>query len=252
MILYFSGTGNSEFLAEELGKILEDSILNLFDFIKENRITDFYSDKPFILIAPTYSWRLPRFISNYLGKCKFSGSSDIYVILNFGDSFGNAEIYLKKDIEKLGLNFRGLYGIKMPENYLMLFDLDNDEKNREIVLKSKDKLNKISEYIKNNEDFPKNNSGFIGKFESGLINPLFFKFIVKDKKFYYSKKCIKCGLCEKVCVLNNISYENGYPKWNGNCTHCAACICKCPASAIEYGNKTLGKKRYLLKNLFNK
>lgn len=35
MILYFSGTGNSEFLAEELGKILEDSILNLLILLKK-------------------------------------------------------------------------------------------------------------------------------------------------------------------------------------------------------------------------
>ena len=29
-----------------------------------------------------------------------------------------------------------------------------------------------------------------------------------------------------------------------NCTHCMACICYCPAEAIEYGKKSLGKPRY--------
>ena len=28
------------------------------------------------------------------------------------------------------------------------------------------------------------------------------------------------------------------------CTHCMACICYCPTSAIEYGKKSLGKPRY--------
>lgn len=78
---------------------------------------------------------------------------------------------------------------------------------------------------------------------------MFFKFIVKDKKFYYTDKYIECGKCEKECVLNNISYIDGKPKWNGNCTHCMACLSKCPTGAIEYGKKTVGKERYLLKNI---
>nr|WP_264291386.1 MULTISPECIES: hypothetical protein [unclassified Dorea] len=30
------------------------------------------------------------------------------------------------------------------------------------------------------------------------------------------------------------------------CTHCMACICYCPAEAIEYGKKSVGKPRYHL------
>ncbi len=28
------------------------------------------------------------------------------------------------------------------------------------------------------------------------------------------------------------------------CTHCMACICGCPAEAIEYGSRSRGKARY--------
>ena len=34
------------------------------------------------------------------------------------------------------------------------------------------------------------------------------------------------------------------PVWGEKCTHCMACICYCPAEAIEYGIKSLGKPRY--------
>lgn len=149
------------------------------------------------------------------------------------------------------MNFRGLYGLKMPENYLMLFDLDSPDINKKIIEKASDKIKEISNYIKNNEDFPKYKVDFVGKFQSDIINPIFFKFITKDKKFYATDKCISCGLCEKVCVLNNISYEDGKPVWNGICSHCAACIFKYPLSAIEYGKKTQGKERYLLSKIIN-
>ena len=40
------------------------------------------------------------------------------------------------------------------------------------------------------------------------------------------------------------SLQNGKPLWGQDCTHCMACICCCPAEAIEYGKMSLGKPRY--------
>ncbi len=218
MILYFSASCNSKYLANKLGDRLNDEVVDLFAYMREGRHETFISDKPFVLVSPTYSWRVPRFLSVYLSKC----------------------------------NFRGLYGIRMPENYVMLFDLEADEVNRRIIGESTREIEQISTYIKNKETFPKKKVGLLGKLQSALINPIFFKFIVKDRDFYATDKCISCGLCKNVCVLNNISYEKGKPDWNGTCTHCAACISKYPVSAIEYGKKTPGKNRYLLEKLIEK
>ena len=142
MILYFSGTGNSEYIAKKLAEDLADEALDLFTYIKNKKKGDFHSEKPFVLVAPTYSWRVPRFLSEYLLGCTFTGSKEIYVILNYGDSCGNAEKYIRKNTKKLGLNFKGLYGIKMPENYLMLFNLDSDEHNRKLIDAANDKITK--------------------------------------------------------------------------------------------------------------
>lgn len=251
MILYFSGTGNSEYLARNMASCLDDQLIDLFTYIKEGKSGIFDSDEPFVLVSPTYSWRLPRFLSEFLTTCTFKGSRDFYVLMTYGDSCGNAYKYIEKDMDKLGLNFMGLYGIKMPENYIMLFDLDSDDLNKKIIADGLREVDKISSYIKNKQAFPKKGVGLVGKFQSSIINPIFFKFIVKDKKFYATDKCISCGLCSKACVLNNISYKDGRPVWNGRCTHCSACISKCPKAAIEYGKKTKGKKRYLLSKLLD-
>lgn len=249
MILYFSATGNTKYLAENLGEIFNDEVVSLFSYIKANEKADFFSEKPYVLVSPTYGWRVPRFLSQYLKNCKFSGNKNFYTIMDFGNSAGNSQKYHRKLIEDKGLTYRGIYGIQMPENYLMLFDLDSEQRNREILSKAKYELLKALKFISENRDFPKANISMMDKILSSIVNDVFFKFIVKDKKFYYTDKCTKCGRCKKVCVLNNITYEKGYPKWNGNCTHCAACISKCPYGAIEYGKKTIGKDRYLLSKL---
>ena len=131
----------------------------------------------------------------------------------------------------------------------MLFNLDDAETNKNIVLDANKEISKIADIINNKKQFKKAKISLIDRFISGPVNSFFFKFMVKDKKFYYTEKCIKCGRCSQVCVLNNIDYVDGYPRWNGNCTHCAACISKCPTGAIEYGKKTVGKDRYLLKKI---
>lgn len=246
MILYFSGTGNTEYLAESLSKQLDDEVINLFDDIKNNRQGDFYSEKPFVIISPTYGWRVPRFLSHYLKRSNFSGNKDIYVIMNFGSSSGNADKYIRRDIQTLGLHYRGLYEIKMPENYLALFELDSDDANAKIVNEASNEIVNAGNLILADKNFNKPKISLLKRFLSSAVNDIFFKFIVKDKKFYSTDKCIQCGVCAKVCVLNNIDYIDGFPNWNGNCTHCMACVSKCPTGAIEYGKKTVGKDRYLL------
>ena len=70
---------------------------------------------------------------------------------------------------------------------------------------------------------------------------------VHDKAFAASDACTSCGLCAARCPLNNIALEGGRPVWKGTCTHCMACIGGCPAEAIEYGEKSKGRRRYYLK-----
>ena len=67
---------------------------------------------------------------------------------------------------------------------------------------------------------------------------------VHAKKFQATNACTSCGKCAVICPLNNIRLTNGTPVWGKNCTHCMACINRCPTQAIEYGNHTKTLPRY--------
>ena len=79
---------------------------------------------------------------------------------------------------------------------------------------------------------------------SGIVNDLVYPVCVHAKKFYVTDACISCGKCERVCPTENVRLENGRPVWGKKCTHCMACICRCPAEAIEYGKHSRGLPRY--------
>ena len=54
------------------------------------------------------------------------------------------------------------------------------------------------------------------------------------KNFYVDhNKCVKCGICAKVCPMGNISYDP-WPEFGSNCLVCGACRQNCPHSAIRW------------------
>ena len=66
MILYFSSTGNSKFVAEILKMDLQDTAVSLNHIFKNNLKLEFYTETPYVIVCPIYAWRLPRKIETFL------------------------------------------------------------------------------------------------------------------------------------------------------------------------------------------
>ena len=103
--------------------------------------------------------------------------------------------------------------------------------------------------IQAGQAFAATRNSLYDRFMSGPVNPIFYRFFVKANAFRADDACISCGQCVKRCPMNNILLKEGKPVWGKECTHCMACICYCPAEAIEYGKKSVGKPRYHFEQL---
>lgn len=66
MVLYFSATGNTEFIAKELAERTNDECVNLLERIKSQDFSPIHSEKPFVICAPVYVCEIPRFMTQYL------------------------------------------------------------------------------------------------------------------------------------------------------------------------------------------
>lgn len=246
MIFYFTGTGNSEYVAEKISKTINDEMCNSALFFENKTEKVFNSEKPYIFICPTYAYKIPRVFEEFILKNKFEGNKKAYFVMTCGSYIGNAQKHLKKLCLEKQFEFMGVEKVIMPENYVCMFSPPPKDEALKIIKNANKDILKIANEIKINARF-KNLSG--SNFMTYIVNPVFYKLYVNDKKFYSNDKCISCGICEKVCPLNNIKITDGKPVWNGNCTQCQACICACPKEAIEYGKISVGKNRYFLKNL---
>lgn len=244
MILYFSGTGNSAYVAEKIKNKTEDEMINLFERIRNHDCSEIHSDKPWVIVAPTYAWRMPRILKEWLAEAKLTGSRDIYFVLTCGGSIGDAESYARKLSKTKGMSFRGCMPVVMPENYIAMFTSPTSEEAVKIIQRAEKAVEKAVLLIKRKETYTASDITIKDKINSGIVNDLFYPAFVHAKKFYADESCISCGKCEKLCPLGNIKLENGRPVWGKNCTHCMACICRCPKEAIEYGRHTKGLVRY--------
>ena len=71
MVIYFSGTGNSEYCAEFIGAKLGYEAVNSFDYVKNQIRGEFTAEEPWVFVAPTYCWQLPHIFEDFIKKSSF-------------------------------------------------------------------------------------------------------------------------------------------------------------------------------------
>ena len=244
MIVYFSGTGTSRFCAQRLARALEDEALDAFPLLRAGGTAALGSERPWVFVAPTYGWQLPRLFRDWLRAGHLQGSRDAWFVLTCGSDIGAAGEGLQALCREKGLRFRGVLEVVMPENYIALFQTPEEPEARQIVKAALPALDAGAEWIRADQDVPPRQAGTLDRLKSGPVNALFYRFFVHDGPFRSTDACVGCGKCAERCVLGDIRMEAGRPVWSGKCTHCMACICGCPTGAIEYGRSSRGRPRY--------
>ncbi len=245
MILYFTGTGNSRYVAEKIADEAKGELLNLNGLIKKNETLMVHAEN-LVFVTPTYAWRIPRIVQDWILKADFSAVKKVWFVMTCGSEIGNASAYNQILCRAKGCEYMGTAQIIMPENYIAMFIVPDKDEASEIIAKAEHVIDKAAESIAAGEKLPPAKNSLYYRMLSGVVNPLFYPFCVKSKAFRADDRCTGCGKCTEKCPLNNISIVDGKPVWGNNCTHCMACICYCPTEAIEYGNKSKGKPRYHL------
>lgn len=245
MLFYFSGTGNSAYVAKRISEVTGEEICSINDKIKSDKSAPKTVDNErLIFVVPTYGWRIPRIVDSWIRNSHFPGNHQVYFVMTCGSDIGNAGRYLRKLCNAKDFDYRGCAEIVMPENYVALFTTPEKEEAAAIIERAEPAICGVIDDIVKGNNLNEPGQTVSGKIKSSLINTIYYPTIIHAKKFYATDACISCGKCQKDCPLNNINMANGKPTWGKNCTHCMACICGCPAEAIEYGSHSKGLPRY--------
>jgi NAD-dependent dihydropyrimidine dehydrogenase PreA subunit len=249
MIFYFSGTGNSLYVAKYLGNKNHEKVVSVASLMRENKnCYEFDLEKNEVIgfVYPVYAWAPPKQILQFIEKIKLNNydKNYIFTVATCGENIGNTVEVLSKALSKKSLILNSGFSIKMPNNYIIMGDVDNKKVEDKKLLEAENFLLEISEVINEKKDkVYKVEKGLMPAVLTSIINPLFNKGGTNTKKFHVNNNCTACGFCEKVCNCGTIKVDKK-PVWGEECSQCLACIHLCPTKAIEYGKSTKKKGRY--------
>ena len=247
MIFYYSGCGNSKFIAKSIAEALNDKLVFIPEAQREGKFEyNLAENETLGFVYPIYSWRPPHLVEEFVNDLKINGKqSYVWTAVTCGDNVGETEKIFRKELEAIGLSLDAAFCFKMPNTYVNMvgMSVDKPEIANEKIAKAKEKLPKVIDLIKQHAKYSDMIKGGLSSFKSNVIGSGFYKW-ASDKPFFSTDDCISCGMCAKVCPLQNITLENGRPVWHGNCNTCDACYHYCPKNAIQYGKKTKGKGQY--------
>lgn len=240
MIYYFSATGNSKHAAQVIAEKTGDTAVSIADILNGKAKIEEKSEKTGF-VFPVYYWGLPEIIKNFasLPEIKNSLGDYVYCVITCGATTGTADKMLAK---LLGRSLDFSYSLRMPDNYVVLYDPSPAEKARKFLAHADKELESVCDDI--NSSAKKRAGSTDGEIKSLFVSKL-YNFCRTTRKFYADDKCVSCGLCAKNCPDGAIEIRNGKPVWiKSKCQHCTACINRCPKEAIQFGKGTESRRRY--------
>ena len=170
MILYFSGTGNSKYVAKRIADALGDEILNLNDRIKASDTSLVETGERVIIVTPTYAWRIPRVVRDWLRKTELRGAKQVWFVMTCGSEISNADRYNRELCTEKAISCMGTAQIVMPENYIAMFAAPQADAAREIVVKAEPSIDRAIAAIQRNQPFAPTRNNLYDRFMSGPVN----------------------------------------------------------------------------------
>ena len=252
-IYYFSGTGNSLYIAKAIAEKTGAALIPIAKFKDSVSIK---TEADIIgIVFPVYYMEPPMMISKFAGKLQYIAGKYIFAVSNYGGAAGESLRMLKRILRSNGGELSASYGIAMPQN-----SFPKPREDRQSLYLECDK--RIELIVKNTEMKAKGTFYANPLLELAVIpihalitRPIcirHFKSIsslppdssyeehkhAMDRNFSINDSCNGCGTCSQVCPAGNISITDKGPVWLNHCEHCLACYNWCPNRAIQGGITT--------------
>jgi len=258
LILYFSGTGNTEFIAQYIKKHLscDKYEIELFplELFKSENISKYDA---LIFGFPVYALDIPVFIQDYLKDIPVPKTKSVFIFCTKALSSGIALKHAIEIFKNSGYNPLGYADVKMPGSDGLAFLKKDSTMVREITNRDFSKIEGVDNFVSRIKEVTSAlEDSDVKRFYLDIDSSIFVRlcssimkkiFLIMEKwikrKFWADENCVKCKKCENICPAKNIKV-NEKVSFGSNCYLCMRCVHQCPKEAIQIGRKTIGKFRW--------
>lgn len=241
-IIYFSGTGNTEFIAYRFKREFEERKIEctLIDVRKRKKLKDDFNF--FVVGGPIHAEMLPEFLINWVkDNIPFGDGRRCIVFSTQAADYAAGVTEVENILMKKGFVVTVKKCIKMPNNYYLSF-FKKTSKNEFEKLKN-DGIKEVIEIV---ENFLNNKKNSIKASKGRLIlgKAVYKAFLLyswgwaKRNLSIDNNTCVRCGKCVKNCPTKNISMGDSIT-FKKRCISCQRCINCCPVNAFLYKGKSI-------------
>lgn len=244
-IYYFTGAGNSLFVARELERRLPGSILTPMVSLLDNDVIE-TSRGAVGFVFPSHGMVSPIPVRRFLERLDPRPAGYLFAVVTRGGSrfldFGRIDRMLARRGRRLDARF--LVNMASSDPKLEDWEVPSEDELARIEARVIEALGPMARVIAERRTSRGEDTGYL--YPSGFfLNHLVMLGVryaelsgVKDY-FYSDENCRGCGTCEKVCPSGKVRMVEGRPRWSDDvkCFLCYACLNYCPAHASQIKDK---------------
>jgi ferredoxin len=243
----FSGTGNTLLAARRVAEILRGGgVAVRLHHLEKADPAAFPAGEPGMTLGlafPVAAFSTFPLVWRFIEALPPGNGTPVFVLATMGGFSGLLFGPLKQLLRRKGYRPLAACGLRMPGNYLFVKPPEKCRKRLEGGLRGAERF--AEELLAGRARWRRLSPvpyAWVRRFWAGVGR----SFAKDGLKFRAdSATCTRCGLCTRLCPVENIFLpgDGGVPEWNGRCEMCQRCVAFCPARAVSGPRHATGRYR---------